>query len=89
MCRKTELGMLCAFHEELSYLHSKNATDSDCTPNAIQAQGCNLLVITVLQIHTERCQEWTPSYLQRTNYVIITTNGHSHGTKMAIKKLHS
>lgn len=48
-----------------TYLHSKDAGNADCTPDAFQAQGGHLRVVTVLQADAIGCQQRRPHQLPR------------------------
>ena len=56
-------GPLCDKRSVTLYLHVEDAGDADGTANSIQTQRCNVLVITILQAHTECSQEGRPCHL--------------------------
>ena len=57
----------CAYGRMTSgrYLHVEDAGDADGAADAIQTQRGNVLVIAVLQAHTERSKKGRPRHLNK------------------------
>ena len=71
-----------------TYLHVEDAGYADGAADAIEAEGCNVWVITVLQSDTERCHEGGPRHLETNTLLRLTLNAAMKGVHDIWKQIH-